>query len=100
MPSGCRSSTPCSSRTTSRRDSWPVQVLEPMGCDRFVVRAVTGLDAAAESPHWLQQRLRLAGMRPISLTVDVTNYVMLEYGQPLHAYDRTQAGRADRGPPS
>ncbi len=71
-------------------DSWPVQVLEPSGCDRFVIRTVSGLDVTASSPHWLQQRLRLAGMRPISLAVDVTNFVMLEYGQPLHAYDRAR----------
>ena len=71
-------------------DSWPVQVLEPSGCGRFVVRSVSALDVTASSPHWLQQRLRLAGMRPISLAVDVTNFVMLEYGQPLHAYDRAR----------
>ncbi|HEX5018141.1 MAG TPA: phenylalanine--tRNA ligase subunit beta, partial [Actinomycetes bacterium] len=61
---------------------------DPSGCDRFVARSLTGLDVSASTPHWMQQRLRLAGMRPISLAVDVTNYVMLELGQPLHAYDR------------
>jgi phenylalanyl-tRNA synthetase beta chain len=73
-------------------DGWPVRVDDPTGCDRFVTRSVHGLDPTAESPFWLRRRLTLAGMRPISLAVDVTNYVMLELGQPLHAYDR---GRLD-----
>jgi phenylalanyl-tRNA synthetase beta chain len=71
-------------------ESWPVEVLDPDGCDRFVLQSVSGLDPRRQSPHWMQQRLRLSGMRPISLAVDVTNYVMLELGQPLHAYDRTR----------
>ncbi|MCX4760722.1 phenylalanine--tRNA ligase subunit beta [Streptomyces sp. NBC_01275] len=68
---------------------YPVQVSEPMGCDRFTARTVTGLSPEARSPLWLQRRLQKVGMRPISLAVDVTNYVMMELGQPLHAYDRT-----------
>ncbi|MCT9092170.1 phenylalanine--tRNA ligase subunit beta [Streptomyces sp. ASQP_92] len=69
---------------------YPVKVADPIGCDRFTARTVTGLDPEARSPIWLQRRLQKAGMRPISLAVDITNYVMIELGQPLHAYDRTQ----------
>ena len=67
---------------------YPVRVSDPVGCDRFTARTVTGLSAEARSPIWLQRRLQKVGMRPISLAVDVTNYVMTELGQPLHAYDR------------
>ncbi|MCX5344695.1 phenylalanine--tRNA ligase subunit beta [Streptomyces atratus] len=67
-----------------------VKVADPIGCDRFTARTVVGLEPEARSPIWLQRRLQKAGMRPISLAVDVTNYVMLELGQPLHAYDRSR----------
>ena len=57
------------------------------GCDRFVARVVEGVDPDAVTPPWMAARLRLAGIRPHSLAVDVSNYVMWELGQPLHFYD-------------
>ncbi|MEV4284689.1 phenylalanine--tRNA ligase subunit beta [Nonomuraea bangladeshensis] len=70
--------------------SWPASIADPTACDRFVLREVTGFDPAAASPLWMRTRLSRAGMRPVSLAVDVTNYLMLELGQPLHAFDRAK----------
>ena len=61
---------------------------DPSGVDRLVLRRISGVEASAHTPIWMQRRLALAGMRSISLPVDITNYVMLELGQPLHAFDR------------
>src|SRR4051794_919434 len=66
---------------------YPVRVEAPDRCPVFVTRTVTGFDPAAPTPLWLARRVQLVGMRPISLAVDVTNYVMLELGQPIHGYD-------------
>ncbi len=64
-----------------------VELVEPAGCPRFAGRVIRGIDPTARSPVWMTERLRRSGLRGISPVVDITNYVMLEYGQPLHAYD-------------
>jgi phenylalanyl-tRNA synthetase beta chain len=66
---------------------YPVRVEAQDGCPVFATRTVTGFDPSAPTPRWLARRVQLAGMRPISLAVDITNYVMLELGQPIHGYD-------------
>jgi phenylalanyl-tRNA synthetase beta chain len=68
-------------------DVQPVELVEPAGCPRFAGRLIKGIDPQASSPLWMVERLRRSGLRGISPVVDVTNYVMLELGQPLHAYD-------------
>ncbi len=67
---------------------------DPTACDRFVLREVTGLRPGSVTPIRMRVRLARAGMRPVSLAVDITNYLMLELGQPLHAFDKTKL----RGP--
>src|SRR4051794_8955511 len=90
-------------RDPARRDvppandeGYPVVVDDPEGCPVFVARAVTGFDPASPTPEWMARRLEQAGMRPISLAVDVTNYVMLETGRPIHGYDRDKLQGAIR----
>ena len=68
-------------------DAHPVELVEPAGCPRFAGRLIKGIDTAARSPAWMLERLRRSGLRAISPVVDITNYIMLELGQPLHAYD-------------
>ncbi|MBD2664858.1 phenylalanyl-tRNA synthetase beta chain [Richelia sinica FACHB-800] len=64
-----------------------VQIQEPQACPAYIGTAIEQV-TIAPSPDWLQQRLRAAGVRPINNVVDITNYVLLEWGQPLHAFDR------------
>ncbi|ORV65243.1 phenylalanine--tRNA ligase subunit beta [Mycobacterium europaeum] len=79
-------------------EAWPLTVEPGTGVRRFALRPVTGIDPAAVSPWWLQRRLLLAGVRATSPAVDVTNYVMLELGHPMHAHDcdRISGGLAVR----
>jgi phenylalanyl-tRNA synthetase beta chain len=71
---------------------YAVVVDDAEGCPVFVTRTVSGFDPSAQTPAWMATRLEQAGMRPISLGVDISNYVMLELGQPNHCYDRAKLG--------
>ena len=68
-------------------ETWPVEVSAPEACPRYVCRVIRGIDPDAETPAWMVERLRRSGVRAISPVVDVTNYVMLELGQPMHGFD-------------
>jgi phenylalanyl-tRNA synthetase beta chain len=70
--------------------AYDVVVDDPAGCPVFATRVVSGFDPTRTSPEWMVRRLEQAGMRSISLAVDISNYVMLELGQPNHCYDRAK----------
>jgi phenylalanyl-tRNA synthetase beta chain len=71
-------------------DVYPARIDDPTACDRFVLREVRGFSPEARTPLWMRVRLARSAVRPVSLAVDVTNYLMLELGQPLHPFDRSK----------
>lgn len=75
-------------------DTFPIEVRAPDACPRFVGRVIRGIRGDATTPLWMTEKLRRAGLRPIHPVVDVTNFVMLELGQPMHGFD---LGRLEGG---
>ena len=75
-------------------DVLPIVLEAPDDCPRYIGRIIRGINADAQTPLWMLERLRRSGVRPISPVVDISNYVMLELGQPMHAFD---LNRIDRG---
>ncbi|MGK0499757.1 MAG: phenylalanyl-tRNA synthetase beta chain [Oceanicoccus sp.] len=75
-------------------DIFPVEILAPADCSRYVGRVIKGVDVSQPSPLWMVEKLRRSGIRSVDAVVDVTNYVLLELGQPMHAFDlnRLQQG--------
>jgi phenylalanyl-tRNA synthetase beta chain len=73
--------------TESITDTFPIEVQARDCCPRYVGRVITGVDVSCPSPSWMQEKLRRCGIRSIDAVVDVTNYLLLELGQPMHAFD-------------
>ncbi|MBE8167143.1 MAG: phenylalanine--tRNA ligase subunit beta [Shewanella sp.] len=71
----------------SIEDKVSIKLLEPQACPRYLSRVVKGVDVTAQTPLWMQEKLRRSGVRSIDPIVDVTNFVLLEFGQPMHAFD-------------
>lgn len=73
--------------TDAHQEKFSIKIIEPTACMRYVGRVIKHINPKAVTPIWMQERLRRGGIRSIHPVVDVTNYVMLELGQPLHAFD-------------
>ena len=71
-------------------DQLPIDVQSPEACPRYLGRVIRGIDPNAQTPLWMQEKLRRGGIRSLGPVVDVTNYVLLELGQPMHAFDLKQ----------
>ena len=71
----------------NHKDTLPISIEEKSACPRYLGRLIKGVNSKAETPAWMQERLRRSGIRSLSAVVDVTNYVLIELGQPLHAFD-------------
>lgn len=78
----------------SHDESRSIELVAAEACPRYLGRVVTNVDVQAESPLWLRERLRRSGVRSIDPVVDVTNYVLLELGHPMHAFDNDKLSGA------
>ena len=78
------------SSATNSADTIDVKLLDSKACPKYLARVISNINTETKTPLWMQERLRRCAVRPISPIVDITNYVMLELGQPMHAFDRAK----------
>ncbi len=80
----------CSAVAPTIDDTFPIELEAPEACPRYVGRVIRNINLSAKTPDWMKQRLERAGVRAIEPSVDITNYVLLELGHPMHAFDLNQ----------